>query len=154
MDEKCPLLTEGTYKYSKGCVTMTDNELMKKAKEAMDKAYAPYSGFRVGAALIAGSGNVYTGANIENISFGATNCAERTAVFKAVSEGERKLKKIAIASDSEDYIHPCGICRQVLAEFGDRSLKILCSNKKGDYREYTLEELLPNAFKRMDSESI
>ena len=128
---------------------MTEIELVQKAKEAMDKAYAPYSGFRVGAALVAGSGNVYTGVNIENISFGATNCAERTAVFKAVSEGETKLKIIAIASDSEDYIYPCGICRQVLAEFSDKSLKVLCSNKKGDIREYTLEELLPNAFLNM-----
>ncbi len=128
---------------------MTENELVQKAKAAMDKAYAPYSGFRVGAALVAGSGNVYTGVNIENISFGATNCAERTAVFKAVSEGETKLKIIAIASDSEDYIYPCGICRQVLAEFSDKNLKILCSSKKGDIREYTLEELLPNAFLNM-----
>ncbi|NJD03497.1 MAG: cytidine deaminase [Ruminiclostridium sp.] len=125
---------------------MTENELIKKAKEAMNRAYAPYSCFRVGAALIGGSGNVYTGANIENISFGATICAERTAVFKAISEGESKLKIIAIASDSEDYIHPCGICRQVLAEFSEKSLRVLCSNKKGDFREYTLEQLLPNAF--------
>ena len=128
---------------------MKENELIKLAKEAMNKAYAPYSGFRVGAALIAGSGNVYTGANIENISFGAANCAERTAVFKAVSEGDRKLKSIAIASDSEDYIYPCGICRQVLAEFGEKNMKILCSNKKGDFKEYTLEELLPNMFENM-----
>ena len=128
---------------------MTDNELVKKAKEAMDNAYAPYSGFRVGAALITGSGNVYTGANIENISYGAANCAERTAVFKAISEGERKLKLIAIASDNDDYIYPCGICRQVLAEFSDKSLRVLCSNKKGDFREYTLGKLLPNAFEDM-----
>ena len=128
---------------------MIDSELVKKAKEAMNKSYSPYSSFRVGAALITGSGNVYTGANIENISFGATNCAERTAVFKAVSEGERKIKLIAIASDSDDYIYPCGICRQVLAEFSEKSLRILCSNKKGDFREHTLEELLPNAFKEM-----
>lgn len=125
---------------------MTDNELVKKAKEALDKAYAPYSGFRVGAALVTGSGKLYTGANIENISYGATNCAERTAVYKAVSEGERDLKAIAIASDSEDYIHPCGICRQVLSEFGDKSMSIICSNRKGDFKKYSLGELLPNTF--------
>lgn len=128
---------------------MTENELIKMAKEAMDTAYAPYSGFRVGAALVVDSGNVYTGANIENISFGASNCAERTAVYKAVSKGDRKLKLIAIASDSEHYIYPCGICRQVFAEFGDKNMKILCSNKNGDFKEYTLEELLPSAFTDM-----
>lgn len=125
---------------------MLSKELVQKAKEAMDKSYSPYSGFRVGAALMADSGNVYTGANIENISYGATNCAERTAVFKAVFEGERKIEAIAIASDSEDYIYPCGICRQVLAEFGDKTMKIISSNKKGEFREHTLDELLPNAF--------
>ncbi len=125
---------------------MTENELVKMAVEAKEKAYAPYSGFRVGAALVAGSGNVYTGANIENISFGATNCAERTAVFKAVFEGDTKIEKIAIASDSPDYIYPCGICRQVLAEFGGRDMKVLCSKPNGDFKELTLEELLPNAF--------
>lgn len=129
---------------------MTEIELVEMAKEAMEKSYSPYSGFRVGAALVAESGNVYTGANIENISFGATNCAERTAVFKAVSEGDRKVKVIAIASDSEDFIYPCGICRQVLAEFGHKGLKIICSNKKGEFREHTLEELLPYAFVSME----
>ena len=128
---------------------MDESELVKKAVEAKETAYAPYSGFRVGAALVAGSGNVYTGANIENISLGATNCAERTAVFKAVSAGDRTLEIIAVASDGDDYIYPCGICRQVLAEFGGKSMKILCSNKKGDYKVFTLEELLPNAFEDM-----
>lgn len=125
---------------------MTDEILVKKATEAKNAAYAPYSGFRVGAALLSGSGKVYTGANIENISYGATNCAERTAVFKAVFEGDRKIEAIAIASDSEDYIYPCGICRQVLAEFGRKDTKIICSNSAGLFRVHTLEELLPNAF--------
>jgi cytidine deaminase len=125
---------------------MTDEMLVKEAEKAKSGAYAPYSGFRVGAALLSGSGKVYTGANIENISYGATNCAERTAVFKAVFEGERVIDAIAVASDSEDFIYPCGICRQVLAEFGRKDTRILCSNSAGEFRAHTLEELLPNAF--------
>ncbi len=125
---------------------MDSMELVKIADEAKSRAYAPYSGFKVGAALLTSNGKLFTGVNIENISFGATNCAERTAVFKAVSEGELKITAIAIASDSEDYIFPCGICRQVLAEFADKSMKIICSKKNGEYKEYTLDELLPNAF--------
>lgn len=128
---------------------MTERELVQRALEAKERAYAPYSGFRVGAALMTDTGNVYTGANIENISFGATNCAERTAVFKAVSEGERGIKLIAIASDKEDFIFPCGICRQVLAEFAKDRMKVLCSNKNGEYKVYSIEELLPNAFSDM-----
>lgn len=125
---------------------MTERELVERAIGAKENAYVPYSHFRVGAALITENGNVYTGANIENISYGATNCAERTAVFKAVSEGERKIESIAIASDMDDYIFPCGICRQVLAEFAGSHMKIICSNKKGDYKVYSFENLLPNAF--------
>jgi cytidine deaminase len=128
-------------------VFMTDNELLKMAEEAKSGAYAPYSGFKVGAALLTGSGKVYTGINIENISYGATNCAERTAIFKAVSEGEREIMKIAIASDSEDYIYPCGICRQVIAEFGTNDTRIICSNGKSNFKVYNLGELLPHAFR-------
>ena len=125
---------------------MKDELLLKEAIKAKNGAYAPYSGFRVGAAILAGSGKVYTGANIENISYGATNCAERTAIFKAAFEGERMIDSIAIASDSEDFIYPCGICRQVLAEFGRKDTRIICSNNAGLFRVHTLEELLPNAF--------
>jgi len=125
---------------------MDSHELVKIANEIKNRAYAPYSKFKVGAALITESGKVYTGINIENISFGATNCAERTAVFKAVSEGETKIEAIAIVSDSTDYIYPCGICRQVLSEFGGKNLKIICTNGKGEFKEHTLDELLPNAF--------
>lgn len=125
---------------------MEHKELVKMALEAREKAYAPYSGFRVGAALMTDSGKVFTGVNVENVSFGATNCAERTAVFKAVSEGETKINTIAIASDSEDFIYPCGICRQVLAEFGNRDMKVLCSKPNGEYIIRTLEEILPSAF--------
>ena len=126
---------------------MEYKELLRLADEAKNNAYAPYSGFKVGAALIAGSGSVYTGTNVENATYGATCCAERTAVFKAVSEGEKEVQAIAIASDSEDYIVPCGICRQVLAEFGTDSMKVICSNGSGLYRVHTLGSLLPNAFR-------
>lgn len=122
---------------------MDYGELIGIAQETKKNAYAPYSKFRVGAALLVKSGRVYTGVNVENASFGATNCAERTAVFKAVSEGENEICAIAVASDSEEFIHPCGICRQVLSEFGKGSMKVICSNKDGEYRVYTLDELLP-----------
>jgi cytidine deaminase len=121
-------------------------ELVKIASEVKNNAYAPYSGFNVGAVVITDTGNIYTGINIENASYGATNCAERTAVFKAVSNGERKIDIVAISSESDDYIFPCGICRQVLVEFGHNNTKIICSKKNGDYIVFTLEELLPHAF--------
>lgn len=126
---------------------MDSNELVKIAEDIKKNSYSPYSNFRVGAALTTSNGKVYTGVNIENISYGATTCAERTAVFKAVSEGETEIDTIAIASDSDEFIFPCGICRQVLAEFGKKNMKIICSKRNGDFREYTLEELLPDAFK-------
>lgn len=122
-------------------------ELVRIATQIKDKAYCPYSKFRVGAALVTDKGNIYSGVNIENASFGATNCAERTAVFKAVSEGETKMEAIAIASDLEELIFPCGICRQVLSEFGDKDMKVICSKKNGEFKVYTLGEILPNAFK-------
>ncbi|NMB97413.1 MAG: cytidine deaminase [Clostridiaceae bacterium] len=125
---------------------MDYKELVKIASEVKNNAYAPYSGFNVGAVVITDTGNIYTGINIENASYGATNCAERTAVFKAVSNGERKIDIVAISSESDDYIFPCGICRQVLVEFGHNNTKIICSKKNGDYIVFTLEELLPHAF--------
>lgn len=125
---------------------MRDKSLLRLAEDAMEKSYSPYSKFRVGAAIETKNGTVYTGTNIENISFGATICAERTAVFKAVSEGDTEFEKIAIVSDSVDYVFPCGICRQVLAEFNDGSMKVICSNNKGDYKSFLLEELIPFTF--------
>lgn len=127
---------------------MDKTTLVKLAKEAKERAYVPYSRFKVGAAILTESSNVYTGVNIENASFGATNCAERTAVFTAVAQGERSIKIVAIASDSDDFIYPCGICRQVLSEFGDDKMEIICSNKAGEIKEYTLGELLPGAFRK------
>ena len=127
---------------------MDVHELVLLAQKAKENAYVPYSGFKVGAALLDVSGNVHTGCNVENASFGATNCAERTAIFKAVSDGVRSFEAIAIASDSKDLIYPCGICRQVMAEFGIK--KIIVSQSDGTFAEYSLEELLPFAFKEFD----
>ena len=125
---------------------VSDNELVETARKAKEKAYAPYSGFKVGAAVLTENGNVYTGVNIENASYGATNCAERTAIFKAVSEGETRIKKVAVIGDSESIVHPCGMCRQVMAEFADGNMRIICSNKYGNYKVFSLDEMLPNSF--------
>lgn len=124
---------------------MDAKQLVEIAMKAKENAYVPYSHFRVGAAVLAKSGKVFYGCNIENASFGATNCAERTAIFKAVSEGERELEAIAINTDSEDPTYPCGICRQVMTEFS-KDMKVYISNVDGDYREFKLEELLPGWF--------
>lgn len=123
----------------KMCVSLLD-----AAEKAKEFAYAPYSNFRVGAALLAKTGQIFTGANIENDSYGATNCAERTAIFKAVSEGVREFEAIAILSDSEEIIYPCGICRQVLHEFVDDDFIVICGNYKKEYRVYMFKDLLPN----------
>ena len=125
---------------------MDNAQLIKLAQEAAKKAYAPYSGFNVGAALLCKSGNVYTGCNVENSSYGASNCAERTALFKAVSEGERDFVKIAIVSEKGGLTFPCGICRQVLSEFMPNGRIVLYSDEQG-IKEFTLNELLPYAFK-------
>ena len=125
---------------------MDITNLIEKAIEAKENAYVPYSNFRVGAALLTKSGKIYTGCNIENVSYGATNCAERTAVFKAVSEGEKEFQAIAINGDNGDYLPPCGICRQVLSEFADDSLKVILANSAEDYKVIALGELLPGAF--------
>lgn len=128
---------------------MTDKELVSLAKEAMESAYAPYSHFKVGAALLAKDGTVFKGCNIENASYGATNCAERTAIFKAVSEGYREFEAVAIVAGSGDYASPCGICRQVLFEFMPDGKVILDSEEKGMVI-YTVRELLPAGFSASD----
>ncbi len=124
-----------------------ENKLIEISKRAMEKSYSPYSKFRVGAALLTAEGKVYTGVNVENASFGATICAERTAVIKAVSEGDIRYKAIAISSDADSFIYPCGICRQVLSEFDKGEMKIICSNKSGQYRSFSLSEIMPCTFK-------
>lgn len=123
---------------------MNDKELYRMAADVKNNAYAPYSGFRVGAALLAQSGKVYTGVNVENASFGATLCAERGAVAKAVSEGERKFQALAIASSLGEAM-PCGICRQVLMEFTPE-LRVITGKDEEHLEVYSLSELLPGAF--------
>ncbi len=121
---------------------MTDRELLNMALEASENAYAPYSGFRVGAALECADGSVFLGCNVENAAFGDTVCAERTAVFKAVSEGRRDFRRIAVAAASEDYCLPCGSCLQVLREFSE-DMEILAARGDGHYVSYKLNALLP-----------
>ena len=123
---------------------INNEELIKMAFKAQKIAYVPYSNFHVGAALITEDDNVYTGCNIEIASYSPTICAERTAIFKAVSEGHRKIKKIAIVGDANPTF-PCGVCRQVIREFGSDAIVII-ANSPEDYKEYTIDELLPNSF--------
>ncbi|MBR5947219.1 MAG: cytidine deaminase [Clostridia bacterium] len=128
------------------------DEMIDLALTARERAYVPYSHFRVGACLLGKSGTYYLGCNIENASYSPTNCAERTAIFKAVSEGETEFSAIAIASDSESFTYPCGVCRQVLSEFCTADMPVICANKDGEHTETTLGELLPMAFSKEDME--
>lgn len=130
---------------------MKDQELIKRAIEAREKSYSPYSGFQVGAALLTSEGEVYTGCNIENASYTPTICAERTAIFKAVSEGKSNYKKIAIVGSPKgeltQYAFPCGVCRQVMMEFTDpNQFEVLVAKSETEYKKYKLSELLPEGF--------
>ena len=133
------------------CINMKE-ELVRAALAAREKSYAPYSHYHVGAALLAQDGEIITGCNVENASYGATCCAERTAVFKAVSQGKRRFSAIAIAGgiegkEPEDYAYPCGICRQVLNEFaGNDGFAVIVAKSVSDYEEHSLNELLPYSF--------
>ena len=125
--------------------------MIKQAIAAMQTAYAPYSHFRVGAALLTRSGRIYQGGNIENAAYTPTNCAERTAFFKAVSEGEREFAAICVVGGKNgvltDYAAPCGVCRQVMMEFCDpESFLIILAMDENTYQEYTLKQLLPEGF--------
>ena len=129
--------------------------LTQKAKEAMQSAYAPYSRFKVGAALLCKDGSIYTGCNIENAAFGPTNCAERTAFFKAVSEGEKDFAAIAIVGGPKDnppadYCYPCGVCRQVMAEFCTDDFVVIIGKTEDDYRVHSLSDVLPFTFREPD----
>ncbi|MBQ3136245.1 MAG: cytidine deaminase [Clostridia bacterium] len=129
---------------------MEDTELIALAKKAAENAYVPYSGYTVGAALLTENGKVYLGCNIENAAYGPTNCAERTAFFKAVSEGERKFSALAVVGgknfDFKDYFTPCGVCRQVMAEFCDDKFRVLIGKNGDEYLSLTLGEILPYSF--------
>lgn len=124
-------------------------QLIEAARQAREKAYVPYSRFPVGAALITEDGTLYTGCNIENASYGLTNCAERTAVFKAVSEGHMRFTTIAVVADTDGPVSPCGACRQVLSEFGPDA-RVYLTNLRGDVQETSVRELLPGAFRETD----
>ena len=123
-------------------------KMLKMAEEAKEHAYAPYSEFKVGACLKASSGKYYLGCNIENVSYGATNCAERTAVFKAVYEGEREFDGIAIASSGTLPSYPCGICRQVLSEFCSADMPVILNSTEEEYIVHTLGDMLPFSFSK------
>ncbi|MGL4654438.1 MAG: cytidine deaminase [Sarcina sp.] len=126
-------------------------KLIKMAIEAREKAYCPYSDFKVGAAALFEDGNVYTGCNVENASYGATNCAERTAIFTGVANGARSLEAIALIGDTKNFTYPCGICRQVMVEFAkDDNMKIYIVKSENDYIETTIGEIVPGMFSKKD----
>ena len=130
-----------------------EKKLIRLALKARENAYAPYSNYMVGAAVLTGSGKIYTGCNIENASYGATNCAERTAIFKAVSEGERSVDTICIVGgksgeEPSSYAYPCGMCRQVIWEFGNDKTKIIVANSEDNFKVYSMKEILPFAFSK------
>ena len=132
-----------------------NNKLIKLALEAREKAYAPYSSFAVGAALLCGDGEIFMGCNIENSAFSPTVCAERTAIFKAISEGKRDFVKIAVVGgnadkEPENYCPPCGVCRQVMKEFCSADFEIIIAKNPDDYKVKTLCELLPESFDKRE----
>jgi cytidine deaminase len=124
---------------------MNETKLIEKAIEAMNKAYAPYSSFKVGAALLTKSGRIFTGCNVENASFGLSICAERVAIFSAVSAGELQFEKLVVVANTDSPVSPCGACRQVMSEFGD--FEVLLVNTRKEVVRTRVSELLPRAFK-------
>jgi len=127
-------------------LTPIEETLVEKATSALKNAHVPYSNFRVGAALLSTDGEIYTGCNVENAAYGSTICAERTAIFKAISEGDKEFSAIAIVLETGDGIgSPCGACRQVMNEF-NAEMKVIMANTSGDYKISTVEDLLPDSF--------
>ncbi|WP_066312036.1 cytidine deaminase [Bacillus sp. FJAT-29814] len=129
---------------------MNVEQLIEEAKIAREKAYVPYSKFGVGAALLTTDGKIYHGCNIENAAYSMCNCAERTALFKAYSEGDRNFQMLAVIADTDRPCSPCGACRQVISELCPRDMKVILTNLKGDIQEITVENLLPGAFSPED----
>jgi len=127
-------------------VEINENQLFDVAIKAMDNAYVPYSHYQVGAAILCDNGKVYSGVNVENASYGLTNCAERTAIFKAVSEGVKSIQAIVITNGTSEMSKPCGACRQVMSEFMNSNAKVYLANNVNDYKEYTFKEILPLSF--------
>jgi len=125
---------------------MDEKQLIQIAKDAKQKAYSPYSGYRVGAALVTEDGSVFTGCNIENISYPVGICAERVAFAKAISEGHVKFKAIAVSGSTEEFAYPCGMCRQFMSEFAGDEFIVLCGNENNKYERLKLSELLPRGF--------
>ena len=122
-------------------------QLIRQAVEAKEFAYVPYSNFRVGAALLAKNGKIYKGCNIENASYTPTNCAERTAFFSAIADGVTEFSGIAIVGDRDQYLAPCGVCRQVMAEFCDaKEFQVILAKSESDYKVLSLEEIFPYSF--------
>ena len=124
--------------------------MIRMAQDVVRRAYAPYSNYRVGACVKGLSGAFYLGCNIENASYGLTNCAERTAVFKGISECEKNFNAIAVVSENDDFPYPCGACRQVLVEFFLPESEIIIANKNAQYKLFTLDELMPFAFSKVN----
>jgi cytidine deaminase len=120
--------------------------LLKAARKVRSKAYAPYSNFHVGAAVLGGQGKIYSGCNVENASFGLTSCAERNAIFAMVAAGEAEIREILIIGESEEFLPPCGACRQVIAEFAQPPTVVHMCNREGECRDTTVAELVPFIF--------
>lgn len=129
---------------------MEEKDLMQEAFKAREFAYVPYSKFQVGAALLAKDGQVFHGCNIENASYGMTNCAERTALFKAYSEGVTKFDSLVVVADTDRPCPPCGACRQVISELCDEEMEVILTNLKGDIQRIKVKDLLPGAFSPKD----
>lgn len=129
---------------------MNTEKLIEEAKIARDRAYVPYSKFKVGAALLTDDGTIYHGCNIENAAYSMCNCAERTAIFKAYSDGVKNFKSLTVVADTDRPVPPCGACRQVISELCPKDMKVVLTNLKGEIHELTVEELLPGAFSPED----
>lgn|SRR5690625_5095075 len=125
-------------------------ELINKAIQAREKSYSPYSNFKVGASVMGESGKIYSGCNIENAAYSPTICAERVAIFKAISNGEREIKKIALIGSTDSFTYPCGVCRQVMTEFASDDFEIIVAKNIEEYMSYSLDDLMPNSFRARD----
>lgn len=144
------IVSENTLATKEATMTKAQKQWVEVAVDALDKAYVPYSHFPVGACLVTEDGKIYQGLNIENASYGLSNCAERTAIFKAVSEGERAFQHLVVAGHTPDPISPCGACRQVMAEFFAPDMPVTLVGDNGVTKEMTVAELLPYSFTDKD----